>query len=286
MAVPVLRPACEFSPSTAAAFRSKVDKSSAPNLKTNMDALRIEGLNLSLNGKWLLKNFSLSLPKGEIHVLMGRNGIGKSSLLKAIVGAPNYRPDGGKIFLNGQDILGKTADEIGRLGVFMAFQNPVELAGVSIVELLRSARQMRLPPGQLLDHSAFYRDLDRAMRRLNIDRSWQSKSVNDGFSGGEKKACELLQMLMLDPSLILLDEIDSGMDTDRIRRTGEILLEMRAKGRSILMVSHHPKLAREVQADRVHWMDRGAIVRSGDLTLADELDRKGFGMASDLETDH
>lgn len=238
--------------------------------------LQIEGLDLSVDGKSILKDLSLSLPRGEIHVLMGKNGAGKSSLLRAIVGDPNYRPSGGTIRFNGDEILGKSPDEIGRLGIFLAFQNPVELAGVPLLELLRSARQTRLAEGQLLDHGAFYRDLERAMGRLRLDRSWQTRAVNDGLSGGEKKAGELLQMLMLRPSLILLDEIDSGMDTDRIRETGKILLEMRDGGSSILLVSHQQKLVREVQADRVHLMDRGTIIRSGGLELAEELDRQGF----------
>lgn len=241
-----------------------------------MDALDIQSISVRLGERMLLRDFSLCVPAGEIHVLMGPNGEGKSSLAKALVGHPDYVIDSGKVRLDGTEIQGKLPDEIARLGLFLGFQAPMELPGVSVLQLLRSALQARLPEGKLLDHAAFYRDLYAAMTTLKIDRSWANRGVNEGFSGGEKKRCEMLQMLMLKPRYVILDEIDSGLDVDAIQLVGRAIQEASMQGAGILLITHYQKLLEQLQPKAIHILSGGKIVRSGGMDLARELDESGF----------
>jgi Fe-S cluster assembly ATP-binding protein len=238
--------------------------------------LSLRNLSVENGGRTLAEDITLDLRRGQLLALMGPNGAGKSSLLKAIAGHPDYPITAGELLLNGQKINSLAPEERSRLGIFLAFQNPIDLPGVSIAQLLKSARQLRLPPGGCLDVLAFYGELHGAMESLAMERSWTNRSVNEGFSGGERKRCELLQILLLKPSFILLDEIDSGLDVDAMRTVAEVLRKLLGEGSGILLVTHQRKLLDLLTPDRVCVLRGGRLVRSAGMELADELEREGF----------
>ncbi|MDR2664249.1 MAG: Fe-S cluster assembly ATPase SufC [Puniceicoccales bacterium] len=238
--------------------------------------LALRNLSLCHGERVLVKDISLDLAGGEVRVLMGPNGAGKSSLLKAIAGHPDYRPSAGQILLDGVDIKELPPEERSRRGIFLAFQHPVDLPGVSIGQLLKSARQARLGPDETLDVVAFYRELYGALESLSVDRSWANRSANDGFSGGERKRCELLQILLLKPFFILLDEIDSGLDVDGTALVANVLCRLREAGTGILLVTHSRRLLDALTPDGVSVLRDGRLVRSGGAELAAEVERDGF----------
>jgi Fe-S cluster assembly ATP-binding protein len=239
-----------------------------------MHALAIENLSLSHGGKSILKNLSLAIPRGKIHVLMGRNGSGKSSLLHALVGQTAI--DGGKITLDGETLVGLPPEMIARKGLFLAFQMPIALPGVSISQLLRAALQAPMEKGKLFDHMQFHDNLEAAMARLGMDPSWANRSVNDGFSGGERKRCEMLQLIMLRPKYALLDEIDSGVDVDAMRVIGEGIRSLREGGTGVLVVTHQCKWLELLNPSSVHLLSEGRISRSGGMELAQAIEADGF----------
>ena len=238
--------------------------------------LEIRDLCVSIGDREIIKNLNLTLPKGEVHAIMGPNGTGKSTLSKALAGHPDYKVTRGEAFLDGVQIIGKKPDEIARLGLFIAFQYPVEIPGVTIANFIRAMRAARLPQGEKVNAKAFYAELYEAMDSLKIDRKFTSRAVNEGFSGGEKKRCDILQMLMAKPSYAILDETDSGLDIDALRIISEGINKMRGNNFGALVITHYQRLLDYIVPDKVHIMAEGRIVHTGDKTLALELEKNGY----------
>lgn len=241
-----------------------------------MSSLKIENLSASVGDENILNNLNFNLPKGEVHAIMGPNGSGKSTLSKVLAGHPDYKISGGSAQLNDTELLGLTPDEISRLGLFLAFQYPIEVPGVSIANFIRAALQSRLPEGENFKAVDFYKELYQKMDELKMDRAFTSRSMNEGFSGGEKKRCEILQMSMLNPKYCILDETDSGLDIDALRIVSEGVNRMRGSNRGILVITHYQRLLDYIVPDKVHVMWEGRIVRTGNKELALELEEKGY----------
>ncbi len=241
-----------------------------------MNALEIKNLTVRIGEQTILEDFSLTLPKGEVHAIMGPNGTGKSTLAKALAGHPDYEVVSGEVLIDGENILEKEVDERSRAGLFLAFQYPSEIPGVSIANFIRAALVARLPEGANFNASAYYKELYSAMDALKIERNFTSRSVNEGFSGGEKKRCEILQMAMLKPKYAVLDETDSGLDIDALRIVAEGVNTMRGPNMGALVITHYQRLLNYIVPDKVHVMYGGKIVRTGDKELAHELDKKGY----------
>jgi Fe-S cluster assembly ATP-binding protein len=241
-----------------------------------MSHLEIKDLHISIGDKPIVKGVSLTIKTGEVHAIMGPNGTGKSTLSKAIAGHPDYVITSGDVLIDGQSILEKEPDERARAGLFLAFQYPSEVPGVSIANFLRAALQARLPEGENINATDYYKRLYEKMDLLKIDRKFTSRSVNEGFSGGEKKRCEILQMAMLEPKFSLMDETDSGLDIDALRIVADGVNKLRGGDLGILLITHYQRLLNYIVPDYVHVMYDGRIVRSGDKTLALELEEKGY----------
>ena len=247
-----------------------------------MSTLEIKNLNVSIGDRPILKDFSLTIPKGEVHAIMGPNGTGKSTLAKALAGHPDYAVTSGTVLLDGKDILETEADERSRAGLFMAFQYPSEIPGVTIANFIRAALQSRLADGEELDATAYYKRLYQKMDLLKIDRKFTSRAVNEGFSGGEKKRCEILQMAMLEPSYAVLDETDSGLDIDALRIVADGVNSLRGPKLGVLLITHYQRLLNYIVPDVVHVMYDGRIVKSGPKDLALELESRGYDWVKDL----
>lgn len=241
-----------------------------------MNHLKIKNLTVEVDGKSILNNFSLTVPKGEVHAIMGPNGTGKSTLAKALAGHEDYPIASGEVTLDGENIIGKEPDEISREGLFVAFQYPSEIPGVSIANFIRAALVARTGEGTAFDAPAYYRKLYEKMDLLKIDRKFSSRSLNEDFSGGEKKRCEILQMAMLEPKYAILDETDSGLDIDALKIVAAGVNSMRNNDFGILIITHYQRLLNYIVPDKVHIMYEGAIVRSGPSELALELEEKGY----------
>jgi Fe-S cluster assembly ATP-binding protein len=241
-----------------------------------MSQLEIQNLHIAIGEKEIVKGFNLTIRQGEVHAIMGPNGTGKSTLAKAIAGHPDYTITSGDVLIDGRSMLALEPDERARAGIFLAFQYPSEIPGVSIANFLRGAVQARMAEGEELDATAYYKRLYQKMDLLKIDRKFTSRSVNDGFSGGEKKRCEILQMAMLEPLFALMDETDSGLDIDALRIVADGVNAMRGAQLGILMITHYQRLLDYIVPDFVHVMWDGRIVKSGDKSLALELESKGY----------
>jgi len=241
-----------------------------------MSSLEIKNLQVSTGDKEIVKGVTLTVNTGEIHAVMGPNGAGKSTLAKAIAGHPDYTITGGDVLLDGKSILEMESDERGRAGIFLAFQYPSEIPGVSIANFLRAAVQARMAEGEEIDSSGYYKRLYQKMDLLKIDRKFTSRSVNEGFSGGEKKRSEILQMAMLEPRFGLMDETDSGLDIDALRIVADGVNHLRGPNLGILLITHYQRLLNYIVPDQVHVMIDGQIVKTGDKTLALELEAKGY----------
>ncbi len=243
-----------------------------------MSKLEINDLHISIGDKPIVKGLNLTISQGEVHAIMGPNGTGKSTLAKAIAGHPDYTVTGGDVLLDGKSVLAMQPDERARAGLFLAFQYPSEIPGVSIANFLRAAVQARMAEGEELDASGYYKRLYAKMDMLKIDRKFTSRSVNDGFSGGEKKRCEILQMAMLEPQIALMDETDSGLDIDALRIVADGVNAQRNSPSSpgIMLITHYQRLLDYIVPDFVHVMYDGRIVKSGDKSLALELEAKGY----------
>jgi Fe-S cluster assembly ATP-binding protein len=228
------------------------------------------------DGTEILKGVSLEIPAGEVHAIMGPNGSGKSTLSKVIAGHEGYVVTGGTVELDGQDVFEMSIDERSRAGIFLAFQYPSEVPGVSNANFIRAALQSRLPKGEELDAVAYYKSLYSKMDLLEMDRKFTARSVNEGFSGGEKKRNEILQMMMLEPTYCILDETDSGLDIDALKVVAKGVNAMRSPARGILMITHYQRLLDYIAPDHVHVMAAGKIVRSGGPELALELEQNGY----------
>ena len=241
-----------------------------------MSSLVIQDLHVAIGEKEIVKGFSLTVNSGEVHAVMGPNGTGKSTLAKVIAGHPDYTITRGDVLLDGKSVLELEADERARAGLFLAFQYPSEIPGVSIANFLRAAQQARLGEGEEIDATAYYKRLYAKMDLLKIDRKFTSRSVNEGFSGGEKKRCEILQMAMLEPKFAVMDETDSGLDIDALRIVAEGVNAMRGPKLGVLLITHYQRLLDYIVPDYVHVMWDGRIVKSGDKALALELEAKGY----------
>lgn len=235
------------------------------------------------DGATILNGITLEIPKGEVHAIMGPNGSGKSTLSKVLCGHPDYEVISGTAELDGQDIFSMSVDERSRAGLFLAFQYPVEVPGVTNANFLRAALQARLPKGEELDAVAFYKQLRGRMKELGMDTKFTSRDVNAGFSGGEKKRNDILQMMMLEPSYAILDETDSGLDVDALRIVSDGVNAMRAPFRSFMVITHYKRLLDYIRPDVVHILYKGRIVRTGDFSLVDYIEEHGFDFVKNAE---
>lgn len=241
-----------------------------------MSSLIIQNLHANIGDQEILKGVNLELPKGEVHAVMGKNGSGKSTLAKIMAGYPNYSITSGDVLLDGKSILGMEPDARARLGLFLAFQYPMEIPGVTIANFIRAALQARLPEGAELDAVDYYADLYQQMDALQIPRTFTSRSVNEGFSGGEKKRCEILQMAMLRPTYAVLDETDSGLDIDALKIVADGVNALHSPNTGMLVITHYQRLLNYIVPDRVHVMVAGQIVCNGDKELALKLEAEGY----------
>lgn len=239
-----------------------------------MAELEIKNLSVSVEGKEVISDVSFSVSDNEVHVLVGPNGAGKSTILGAIVGNPAYEVTSGDILLDGESVLEKEVDERAKAGLFMAFQHPVEIPGVSLVNFLRTSYKSIVNPDVKI--SEFSKLLKEKMNFLNMDTSFRGRHINSGFSGGEKKRSELLQMLLLEPKIALLDEIDSGVDVDALKLISNAMKELQNKNTSFLLISHHNKLLKEVIPDRVTVLKNGKITSTGGPELLEKVEQEGF----------
>jgi len=241
-----------------------------------MKSLVIKDLHVNIGDREIIKGLSLEVERGKVHAIMGPNGSGKSTLAKVIAGHPDYEVTRGEVIMDGENILEKEPDERARDGIFLAFQYPVEIPGVSIANFLRAAVQARLPEGEELEATEYYARLYEKMDSLEIPRQFTSRSVNEGFSGGEKKRCEILQMAILEPKYALLDETDSGLDIDALKVVSNGVNALRGPDLGVLMITHYQRLLNYIVPDHVHVMMDGRIVMSGGKELALELEEKGY----------
>ena len=248
-------------------------------------SLLIENLHATLeDGTPILKGVNLEIPAGEVHAIMGPNGSGKSTLSKVVAGHEGYLVTEGSVTLDGLDILEMDIDQRSRAGVFLAFQYPAEVPGVSNANFIRAALQARLPKGVEIDAVAYYKNLYSKMDLLEMDRKFTARAVKEGFSGGEKKRNEILQMMMLEPKYAILDETDSGLDIDALKIVAKGVNAMRSHERGILMITHYQRLLDYIAPDYVHVMAAGQIVRSGGPELALELEENGYDFLKELAT--
>lgn len=241
-----------------------------------MTTLSIQNLHASIGDKPILHGLNLEIPKGEVHALMGKNGSGKSTLAKVMAGHPDYSVTEGDVLLDGKSIFGMEPDERARLGLFLAFQYPVEIPGVTIANFIRAALQARLGEGEEIDAIEYYEQLYKKMDELNMPRQFTARAVNEGFSGGEKKRCEILQMAMLKPSYAVLDETDSGLDIDALKIVSSGVNALRGPDIGMLVITHYQRLLDYIVPDKVHVMAEGKIVLSGDKDLALKLEAEGY----------
>ena len=251
-----------------------------------MSGLEIRNLYVSVHEKQIIENFSLTVPKGEIHAIMGPNGTGKSTLSYTIMGHPAYKPSSGDILMNGERINDWTPDMRSHAGLFLALQYPVAVPGVTVANFLRTAlntqRKAKDPEDHGIPVPAFRKLLREKMGKLKMDSSVASRYLNDGFSGGEKKRTEILQMAILQPEIAILDEIDSGLDIDALRIVAEgVNMLVQENGMGVLVITHYQRLLDYIKPDAVHVMMDGHIVRSGDDSLALELEEKGYEWLKD-----
>lgn len=240
--------------------------------------MSLKAINLSakIGETEILRELNLEVSKGEVHAIMGKNGSGKSTLAKVMAGHPAYEVTGGDVLLDGVSVLDQEPDARSRRGLFLAFQYPMEVPGVTIANFLRAARQARLPEGEEIDAVAYYKDLYAKMEALKIPRNFTSRAVNAGFSGGEKKRCEILQMAMLEPAYAVLDETDSGLDIDALKIVADGVNALRGPERGFLVITHYQRLLNYIVPDVVHVMAHGRIVLSGDKDLALRLEAEGY----------
>jgi Fe-S cluster assembly ATP-binding protein len=246
--------------------------------------IEIRNLHASVGDLPILRGINLIIPRGELHAVMGPNGNGKSTLAKVIVGDPEYTVTEGEVLVDGQNILEMEPDERARLGVFLAFQYPVEIPGVTIANFLRLAMQARKAEGEEVSFTEFYGKLQAALKTLEWDESIVERYLNAGFSGGEKKRNEILQMLMLDPTYIIMDETDSGLDVDALKIVARGVNSMRGPGLGGLIITHYQRLLDYIIPDKVHIIVDGRVVQSGGPELAKKLDVEGYDWVKELAT--
>jgi Fe-S cluster assembly ATP-binding protein len=238
--------------------------------------LTIKDLHVAIDGKEILKGVNLEIKGGEIHAVMGPNGTGKSTLSAAIMGHPKYEVTSGNILLDGENVLEMEVDERARAGLFLAMQYPSEINGVTNADFLRSALNSRLGEGNEITLMKFIRQMDKQMEFLEMDLDMAQRYLNEGFSGGEKKRNEILQLMMLRPKIAILDEIDSGLDIDALKVVSKGINQMRSEEFGCLVITHYQRLLDYITPDHVHVMMQGRIVKSGGPELAQRLEAEGY----------
>lgn len=244
--------------------------------------LEIKDLHVSIEGNEILKGVNLTIKSGEIHAVMGPNGTGKSTLASAIMGHPKFEVTQGSVHLNGEDVLEMEVDERARAGLFLAMQYPSEITGVTTSDFLRSSVNARREEGDEVSLMKFIREMDGAMDDLEIDQNMAQRYLNEGFSGGEKKRNEILQMMMLKPDFAVLDEIDSGLDIDALKIVADGINKLsKEKPFGTLMITHYQRLLDYIEPDHVHVMMQGRIVKSGGPELAKRLETDGYEWIKD-----
>lgn len=237
--------------------------------------LTTKDLSVNVEEKELLHNINLEIGKGETHVLMGPNGAGKSTLGYALMGNPRYQITNGKIYFNGTELQDESADKRAQKGIFLSFQNPLEVPGISLANFIRNALEQRT--GNRIRLWDFKKEMKKAMDVLQMDESYADRDLNVGFSGGEKKKAEILQLLMLKPSLAILDETDSGLDVDAVHTVSKGIEEyQKSKKGSLLIITHSTRILQSLHVDRTHVLVDGHLVASGDASLVDEINNHGF----------
>jgi Fe-S cluster assembly ATP-binding protein len=243
--------------------------------------LEIRGLRASVEGKEILRGIDLTVRQGEVHAMMGPNGSGKSTLAGVLMGRPGYQVTAGQARFNGEDVLSLTADQRAQRGLFLAMQYPVEIPGVSVVNFLRTAYQS--VKGEQVSALAFRKHMKEKMNLLGVDDSMVQRYVNQGFSGGEKKRNEILQLAVLEPQLAILDETDSGLDIDSLKQVATGVSQLIGPSLGVLLITHYQRILNYITPDFVHVMMDGRIVKSGGKELAHELEAKGYeGIRAEL----
>lgn len=243
---------------------------------SHRSGLIVRQLGVAIDRKQIIRGVTIAIKPGEVHVLMGPNGSGKSTLASAVMGHPDCRITGGGVSFNGQRLIGRTPDERARLGLFLAFQYPVEISGLSQENFLRTAYRT-VHPKEQVSVPDFHLRYEAASRALRMQKSFADRAINEGFSGGEKKKSEILQLMLLQPKLVILDEPDSGLDIDALRIVAQNLDTLRQRRIGVLVITHYFRILRYLKPDHVHVMIAGRLVRSGRRALATEVERRGFG---------
>ena len=241
-----------------------------------MSTLVIKDLHVSIEGKEILKGVNLTINTNEVHAIMGPNGTGKSTLASAIMGHPKYEVTQGTIEIDGQNVLEMEVDERAKAGLFLAMQYPSEISGVTNADFIRSAINARRGEGNEISIMKFIRELDKTMEFLEMDPEMAQRYLNEGFSGGEKKRNEILQMMMIKPTFAILDEIDSGLDIDALKVVSKGVNEMRGENFGCLVITHYQRLLNYITPDYVHVMMQGKVVKSGGPELAKKLEAEGY----------
>ncbi|MEM0127968.1 MAG: Fe-S cluster assembly ATPase SufC [Thermoplasmatales archaeon] len=239
------------------------------------DILEIKNLNVSIGQKEILKDVSIIVKSGEIHALMGPNGTGKSTLAQTVIGNPKYKVNGGSILLNGKNLTTLQIYERAREGLFVAFQEPVSVQGLRFINYLRTA-YTSLHPNEKLEYKKFVDEVKELLGYFGLDNSFIDRGLNDGLSGGEKKRMEALQMLMLKPKFIILDEIDSGLDVDALRVVSKAIGRARDSGAGVIIITHYQRILEHIKPDFVHVLINGKIAESGKGELAKLIEERGY----------
>lgn len=243
---------------------------------SNKPSLTLKDLKVKIEGREILKGVNLEIKGGEIHAIMGPNGTGKSTLASALMGHPKYEVTSGEALLDGEDLLEMEVDERARAGLFLAMQYPSEVSGVTNSDFLRSAVNAKRGEGNEISLMKFIREMDSKMDLLEMDQKFATRYLNEGFSGGEKKRNEILQMMMLKPSIAILDEIDSGLDIDALKVVAQGVNSMRGEEFGCLIITHYQRLLNYIKPDFVHVFMQGRIVKSGGPELAERLEAEGY----------
>ncbi len=249
--------------------------------------LEIKDLRVSIEGKQILKGVNLKVTQGEVHAVMGPNGSGKSTLANTLMGHPKYKVDGGDILVNGESVVGLAPDVRAKKGLFLAFQYPLEISGVALAQFLRSAYRAvkgevqkksdaKGVGGEMISALAFKKKLEEKLKEVEMDPAFAKRYLNEGFSGGEKKRAEILQMAILQPAIAILDETDSGLDIDAIRKVAEVVSHMAGPEMGVLLITHYQRILDYIKPQFVHVMVDGRIFRSGGPELAKVLEEKGY----------